>query len=179
MMAARRRADTQRGTTATSIARTTRPQQGVVVRVAWTAPEQRHLVQRARQQQGGRVQTGVGDDPAELPFRTQIAHERCPSSGMDSGYATLGPIGYETRSEYTTIGTVVNQAARLCAVAEAGQIILTDRMLIEVADLVDAEQVGEFSLKGITQSGVGFSILATKQATGEGGRSRTRGRKTR
>ena len=97
--------------------------------------------------------------------------------GMDLGYATLGPIGYETRSEYTAIGTVVNQAARLCAEAEAGQIIMTDRMLTGVADLVNAEQVGEFSLKGITRPVVGFSILGTKQAAGASRGSRTRGRK--
>jgi hypothetical protein len=50
-MATRRRADTQRGTTATTTADDA-AQQGVVVRVAWTAAEQRHLVQRVRQQQG-------------------------------------------------------------------------------------------------------------------------------
>ena len=35
--------------------------------------------------------------------------------GIAHGYATLGPIGFEGRSDYAAIGTVVNLAARLCA----------------------------------------------------------------
>lgn len=98
--------------------------------------------------------------------------------GLDSGYATLGPIGYENRSEYTAIGTVVNQAARLCAEAEAGQIMITERMLSEVAEHVDAEHVGDFSLKGITRPVIGFSILAEKRAARTSGGSRPRSRRS-
>jgi adenylate cyclase len=48
--------------------------------------------------------------------------------GVAQGYATLGPIGFEGRSDYTAHGTVVNVAARLCAEAKDGQILLTQRV---------------------------------------------------
>ena len=44
-------------------------------------------------------------------------HELGFGVGIAYGYATLGPIGFEGRSEYSAIGTVVNLAARLCAEA--------------------------------------------------------------
>ncbi|HYD05261.1 MAG TPA: response regulator, partial [Reyranella sp.] len=37
--------------------------------------------------------------------------------GMAQGYATLGRIGFEDRSDYTAIGAVINLAARLCGEA--------------------------------------------------------------
>jgi hypothetical protein len=44
---------------------------------------------RARQQQGGGVQIGVGNDPTEL--RTQTAHERCPSTNRLLWLVVGGP----------------------------------------------------------------------------------------
>jgi class 3 adenylate cyclase len=44
--------------------------------------------------------------------------------GIAMGWATVGRIGYESRLEYTAIGNVVNLAARLCASAEDGQILV-------------------------------------------------------
>jgi Adenylate cyclase, family 3 (some proteins contain HAMP domain) len=48
--------------------------------------------------------------------------------GIAYGYATLGPIGFEGRSEYSAIGTVVNLAARLCAEACDGQILIDSKV---------------------------------------------------
>ena len=45
-------------------------------------------------------------------------------AGIAQGYATLGQIGFAERSGYTAIGTVCNLAARLCAEAKDGQILL-------------------------------------------------------
>ena len=49
--------------------------------------------------------------------------------GIASGYATLGQIGFEHRREYTAIGSVVNLASRLCGEAQAGQIVISQRVL--------------------------------------------------
>jgi len=68
-----------------------------------------------------------------------------------SGYATLGAIGFEGRWDYTAIGTVTNQAARLCAAAEEGQILVADRVLAKVEEVVEAESTGELALTGIGQ----------------------------
>ena len=42
--------------------------------------------------------------------------------GVSQGYATLGLIGFENRSQYSAIGTVTNLASRLCGEAADGQI---------------------------------------------------------
>jgi len=52
--------------------------------------------------------------------------------GLAIGSATVGRIGYESRFDYTAIGTVVNLAARLCASA-ADREILADRAIAEAA----------------------------------------------
>ncbi|WP_414474360.1 adenylate/guanylate cyclase domain-containing protein [Microvirga sp. M2] len=50
--------------------------------------------------------------------------------GLAMGPATVGRIGYESRLDYTAIGSVVNLAARLCASA-ANREILTDENTAE------------------------------------------------
>ena len=44
--------------------------------------------------------------------------------GLARGAATVGQIGYQDRADYTAVGDVVNFAARLCALAEDGQILV-------------------------------------------------------
>ena len=70
--------------------------------------------------------------------------------GITSGYATLGAIGFEGRWDYAAIGTVTNQAARLCGVAEEGQILVADRVLARVEEVVEAVSIGELALKGLS-----------------------------
>src|SRR4029077_11569364 len=72
-------------------------------------------------------------------------------SGIALGYATLGRIGFEGRYDYTAIGAVVNQAARLCAQAAAGQIIVSQRVLSDVESLFEAEFVADMELKGFSK----------------------------
>ena len=48
--------------------------------------------------------------------------------GIAVGFATCGEIGFEGRTVYTAIGTVVNLAARICAIALGGQILVTNRV---------------------------------------------------
>jgi class 3 adenylate cyclase/CheY-like chemotaxis protein len=71
--------------------------------------------------------------------------------GIAQGYATIGAIGFEDRVDYGAIGTVTNLAARLCAEAKAGQVLVSQRVLCEVEELVRAEAVGELPLKGFAK----------------------------
>ena len=71
--------------------------------------------------------------------------------GIAQGYATIGAIGFEGRIDYGAIGTVTNLAARLCAEAKPGQILVSQRVLCDVEELVDAEPVGELALKGFAK----------------------------
>jgi adenylate cyclase len=81
--------------------------------------------------------------------------------GIAQGYATLGRIGFEDRLDYTAIGTVVNQAARLCGEAKAGEILITQRVATEVEGAIDVEHLGELSLKGLRQPVTIFRLLQT------------------
>ena len=67
--------------------------------------------------------------------------------GIAQGYATIGAIGFEGRRDYGAIGTVCNLAARLCAEARGGQILISQRVRASLAD-IPATPVAELSLKG-------------------------------
>jgi adenylate cyclase len=86
--------------------------------------------------------------------------------GIAQGYATLGQIGFSERSGYTAIGTVCNVAARLCAEAKDGQILLSQRVNVALRGSVATEQVGALGLKGLTQPVVAYNVpLVGSQAT--------------
>jgi class 3 adenylate cyclase len=71
--------------------------------------------------------------------------------GMARGYAALGQIGFAERIDYTAIGTVCNLAARLCAEARDGQILISRRVAAAVGDVVQLEEIGHLMLKGLMQ----------------------------
>jgi adenylate cyclase len=79
-------------------------------------------------------------------------------AGISQGYATLGQIGFSERSGYTAIGTVCNVAARLCAEAKNGQILLSQRVNVALKGTVVTEQVGALALKGLTQPVVAYNV---------------------
>jgi len=79
-------------------------------------------------------------------------------AGIAQGYATLGQIGFAERSGYTAIGTVCNLAARLCAEAKDGQILLAQPVAVAVEGTTTLEEIGELTLKGLTQPVVAFNV---------------------
>lgn len=79
--------------------------------------------------------------------------------GIDMGYATCGRIGFEGRFDYGAIGTVTNLASRLCDAASAGQILASEKVYMAVEDAVEAEPVGELTLKGFTSPVPAYNIL--------------------
>jgi adenylate cyclase len=78
--------------------------------------------------------------------------------GIAQGYATLGQIGFSERSGYTAIGTVCNVAARLCAEAMDGQVLISQRVNVALKGSVTTEQVGALALKGLTQPVVAYNV---------------------
>jgi class 3 adenylate cyclase len=79
--------------------------------------------------------------------------------GIAQGYATIGAIGFEGRWDYGAIGTVTNLAARLCAEAQGGQVLITSRVAAAVEDLVQTEEVGALALRGLTRPVPTFNVL--------------------
>jgi len=83
--------------------------------------------------------------------------------GIAFGYATCGEVGFEGRSDYAALGTVTNLAARLSDEAAGGQILVSQRLLAEVEENVDAEPVGEYTLKGFSKPLHAFNILGLRE----------------
>jgi adenylate cyclase len=94
----------------------------------------------------------------ELGFGVGIAH----------GYATLGRIGFEGRFDYGAVGTVVNLAARLCADAKDGQILVETKVAAAIEGATSTEAAGEVVLKGFQRPVRVFNIIKG-QRTGDGG----------
>jgi len=82
--------------------------------------------------------------------------------GIAQGYATIGAIGFEGRWDYGAIGTVTNLAARLCGEAKPGQILIPQRLLGTVEELIEAEPVGEVTLKGFHRPVTTYNVLRPK-----------------
>ncbi len=87
--------------------------------------------------------------------------------GIAQGYATLGQIGFAERSGYTAIGTVCNLAARLCAEAKDGQILISSRVAAAAAAVASLENLGNLDLKGLSRPVAAFNVaLSTSSAEG-------------
>src|SRR5438132_3700014 len=77
-------------------------------------------------------------------------------------YATLGRMGFAGGSDYGAVGTVVNLAARLCAEAQGGQILLSERAHRLVEDLVEAEPLAPLRLKGFLRPVNAVNVVALR-----------------
>jgi class 3 adenylate cyclase/CheY-like chemotaxis protein len=118
------------------------------------------------------------DDPPERAVRMAIAmrdivadlarswqrrgHNLGFGVGVAQGFATLGRIGFEERSDYAAIGSVTNLAARLCSEAQAGQILITQRVMSATEDVVVAERVGDVALRGFSRPFTVFGVTGYK-----------------
>ena len=110
-----------------------------------------------------RMAVAMRDAARDLAARwKRRGHDIGLGIGITSGYATLGMIGFEGRRDYACIGSVANQAARLCAVAADGQILVSDRLLTQVERIVEAEPMGELELKGFRRPVVTHNVLRVK-----------------
>jgi len=84
--------------------------------------------------------------------------------GIAQGFATVGAIGFEGRIDYGAIGTVTNLAARLCQLAKAGEIILSQRVYAEVGDTIETEDLGELQLHGFARPARAYRWLGAPDA---------------
>jgi adenylate cyclase len=89
----------------------------------------------------------------------------------------LGQIGFSERSGYTAIGTVCNVAARLCAEAKDGQILLSQRVAAELDEKFTLDEVGELILNGLTPPVVAFNVIEEGRVAAMPPDSQTRSRR--
>ncbi|HEV8321210.1 MAG TPA: adenylate/guanylate cyclase domain-containing protein [Myxococcota bacterium] len=93
--------------------------------------------------------------------------------GLNTGPVIAGYMGSSKSMEYTAIGDHVNLAARLCAVAEPGQILFPQETLSKVKGRVDVKALPPVQVKGKRHpipiyEVMGLSATPLAQAEGAG-----------
>jgi len=68
--------------------------------------------------------------------------------GLAYGYATLGVVGFDGRYDYKPVGGVVNLAARLCAKAGSGQVLMDHPTYAETSERFASAHFADLDLKG-------------------------------
>jgi len=110
-----------------------------------------------------RMTLEMRDRSEELASRwRKRGYELRAGIGIAQGYATIGSIGFEGRLDYGAIGTVTNLAARLCAEAQGGQILISQRVHEAVSEIAETEPVGELNLKGFHRPMRAFGVSRLK-----------------
>jgi adenylate cyclase len=90
-------------------------------------------------------------------------HELGFGVGIAQGFATLGQVGFAGRFDYSAIGPVPNLASRLCDAASDGEILISQRVFAEIEHLLEAELVGELTLKGFVRPVTAYRVLRLEE----------------
>jgi adenylate cyclase len=110
-----------------------------------------------------RMALAMRENVAELTAKwRKLGYDLDFGVGIAQGYATIGGIGFEGRWDYGAIGTVTNLASRLCGEAKPSQILVSQRLLGTVEELVEVEPVGELTLKGFHRPITAHNVLRLK-----------------
>ena len=115
-----------------------------------------------------RMALGLRGDVAELArgWRS-LGHRLGFGVGIATGYATMGRIGFEGRSDYAAVGSVVNLAARLCGEAGDGAILLSPRARARLGSSVEVRDAGEMTMKGFSQPVQATEVIGLATTAGE------------
>jgi adenylate cyclase len=82
--------------------------------------------------------------------------------GINSGEVVAGYLGSSRALEYTVIGDVVNTGARLCSIAKAGQIIISEHTHDRVKDYFEVVELPPTSVKGKAHALKIFNVVGEK-----------------
>jgi adenylate cyclase len=78
--------------------------------------------------------------------------------GIAAGEMTVGEMGSAQRSDYTVIGPAANLGARICGVAGAGQVLISQATYDLVKDNVSATPLPGLQLKGVDHDVTAYHI---------------------
>ena len=82
--------------------------------------------------------------------------------GAAMGHATLGVVGFENRSDYTALGTVVNLAARLCGEASPDEILIDARMHARIHAHFATVETHDRPLKGFVDPVPAYRLVGLR-----------------
>jgi class 3 adenylate cyclase len=84
--------------------------------------------------------------------------------GVAYGYANIGIIGFDGRRDYTALGPVVNLAARLCAEACDGEILIDLQAHAAAADAIMCGAPRDLDMKGFAHPVTAYSVEGVRSA---------------
>jgi class 3 adenylate cyclase/tetratricopeptide (TPR) repeat protein len=88
--------------------------------------------------------------------------------GIASGEVVAAVIAGGAQPKYAVTGDAVNLAARLDALAQSGQTLISDTLYATVSHLADAEGLGEVAIKGFDKPLRMWSVHGLRPAAAEG-----------
>jgi adenylate cyclase len=83
--------------------------------------------------------------------------------GINTGECVAGYLGSSKALEYTVIGDTVNTGSRLCSIAKAGEIIISENTLEAVRDHFEVIELEPTQVKGKALKLKIFNVVAEKQ----------------
>ncbi len=99
----------------------------------------------------------VAPDAPEQAIRCALALQRerpdfiaVQRIGLCTGKVFAGPVGSESRREYTVVGDVVNLSARLMAACDPGEVLTDENTAERVSNLMEFEGLPACKVKGMT-----------------------------
>ena len=119
-------------------------------------------------ERGVRIAMEMRSRLAELQQRWLVEQGELLSIGIGvtTGYVTVGNIGSPARMDYTVVGNQVNLASRLADQAQAGQVLVSERTLAAVRDLVNYDEVDQIELQGVSRPIKVYEINEKDQGAG-------------
>jgi adenylate cyclase len=103
-------------------------------------------------------------DRLNAKWRAEGRPELRAGIGMSFGEVFAGNIGSERRLEFTVIGDVVNTAARLCDVADGGEVLISDAMRRALVQTPQLEERPALDLKGKSQPVRVYRVVARRDS---------------
>jgi adenylate cyclase len=90
--------------------------------------------------------------------RAGTNHQFRVRMGINTGFCNVGNFGSVDRMEYTIIGAEANLAARLQAIAEPGDIVVSFETYALVRDIVAARKLSPITMKGINREIIPYAV---------------------
>ena len=82
--------------------------------------------------------------------------------GLASGELIVGEMGCPQRADYTVIGKAANLGARICKVAQGGQVLISQGTYDLVKDHIEATPLPDFQFKGVDRDVVVYEVRRLK-----------------
>ena len=98
--------------------------------------------------------------------REGIDHKLEIRIGINTGYATVGNFGTDSRMDYTILGTDVNLASRLESACRPGGVLISEETQALVNNRIQCRSMGDIQVKGFNRPIPVFEALGAKRDAG-------------